>query len=291
MKRNRWCECTFAALCFAVLPSAAAQNTATRPGPLSLRSPSTDAQSSEDASPNGTPTIARSRDRGGAVGDEWHFTLSPYLWTTSISADAEVRGLSASPEACFTDLLKNLDGAAQLRFEGRKGPWGFFLDGTYLSLSNETDVRTRGFPLRGLEGDVTFTQAWLDFGGYYRLGRPGNSFDVMLGGRYAYVSTELSLGSLVEVEESKNYVTPMIGGRWELALSDKWLLALVADASGFGVGGADLIWGASALVGYRANERITLGFGYRFYDMEFNTDRLNLDLQYHGPIVGMVVHF
>jgi opacity protein-like surface antigen len=62
--------------------------------------------------------------------------------------------------------------------------------------------------------------------------------------------------------------------------------------SGFGVGdAADLAWGVSGLLGYRLSERMTLGFGYRFYDIDYDKDKLDAHIQYHGPIVGMAFHF
>lgn len=225
--------------------------------------------------------------------DKWTFTLAPYLWMSSLSADVDAGPVSASPSACFTDLLKDLDMGAQLRFEGlHEDRWGFFVEGNYLSLGDEARARIGRFRIRGVAVDTQFTQAWFDFGGMYRLGPQGRSFDLMLGGRYAYVATDTSVGPFLELDQSKSFVAPLVGGRMVYDVFDRWLLAAQADLGGFGVGeAADLFWGATALMGYRLSESAMLAIGYRYYDMDFSSGRLDLDVQFHGPIVGVVFQF
>lgn len=224
--------------------------------------------------------------------DDWEFTLSPYLWLMSIRADVDAGPASTTAKACFTDLLKDLDGAAQLRFEGVKDRWGFYLDGTWMALSVDERARIGPFKIRGLDVDVDFTQAWLDFGGMIRFGEPGRVFDFMLGGRYTHLSTDVSVGPFIDISETNDYVSPVIGGRMQFDLGEKWLMSLKADASGFGVDdGPDLTWGITGIIGYRLSEKATMGLGYRYYDIDMNGDRLDLDLSYHGPIVGIAFQF
>ena len=229
---------------------------------------------------------ARSKPRG-----DWEFTLSPYLWMTSLRASTEIGPITSTSEAYFSDLIQHLDGAAQLRFEGQRDRWGFFLDGTYLTVSDDARVKTQRFRFRGVDTDVQLTEAWLDFGGMYQLGNPGRTFDLMLGGRYAYVSTEVSVGPF-EADRSEDWLAPLVGGRFQFDISENWLASLKAEVGGFGVGDApDLSWGVTALLGYRLNDSATLGLGYRFYDIDFSSGRLEVDMQYHGPLVGMSFRF
>jgi len=44
-------------------------------------------------------------------------------------------------------------------------------------------------------------------------------------------------------------------------------------------------------VGYRLDDHTTLAFGYRFYDIDFSQRDLDLDLQFHGPVVGFAYRF
>jgi len=226
-------------------------------------------------------------------GDSWDFTLAPYLWASSIRASVDAGPIFSTTEACFSDLLKDLSFGAQLRFEGlRNDRWGFYLDGTFLRLSSDTTVRVGRFRLRGIDIETEFTQAYLDFGGMYRIGRQGRSFDVLFGGRYTHLGTEVSGGWVIDSKDSKDYVSPVIGGSVTWQLSEKWVVNVKGDVGGFGVGeAADLAWGGTAVLGYHLTESATVAFGYRYYDIDFTNRDLDLDLQFHGPIVGVAFRF
>jgi hypothetical protein len=220
--------------------------------------------------------------------DDWQLTLSPYLWMTSLRAEVQAGPASSTTEECFSELLEQMDIGGQLRFEGHNGAWGFYLDGTYMKLSGDARARIGPFRVRGLGVDADFTQAWLDFGGMYRFGEEGRSLDVMLGGRYAYVGVDVSVGPFRTIDESEDFVSPVIGGRLRYALSDTWLLSLAGDVGGFGIGdAADLDWSITGLLGCQLSERTTLGLGYRFYSLDYSKGGLDLDLQFHGPVVGL----
>lgn len=222
--------------------------------------------------------------------DNWKFTLSPYLWMSSMRADIDAGPISAGVDKCFTDLVKQLKLGGSLRFEGLHRNWGFYLDGTYLNLGDDAEARIGRFRIRSLDVEADVVQAWLDFGGLYRFGEPGRAFDVMLGGRYMHMSTDLSIGPL-NVDRSDDAVSPVVGGRIEYALSPKWLASVKADAGGFGVGSAELVWGITALVGYRWNDKLIFGFGYRYYDIEADDGLVDVDMQFHGPMVGFSFEF
>lgn len=224
--------------------------------------------------------------------DEWEFTLAPYVWAMSLSAQADVGPISGSSEACFSELAQKLDLAAQLRFEGLRKRWGFYLDGTYVSLGDDARAKVGPFRIRGIDVDAQFTTAWLDFGGMYRFGEPGRTFDLLVGGRYSYLATDLSIGPFLDVDASEDFIAPMVGGRVQYDLGKKLVLSIKGEVGGFGIGdAADLVWGATALLGYRLNDRATLGFGYRYYDLDLSSGGLDADLQMHGPLVGVAFRF
>jgi len=225
-------------------------------------------------------------------GDEWEFTLSPYLWATSLSADVNAGSISTSADACFSELAKQLKMGGFLRFEGLRDHWGFYLDGTYVELGDDARVKVGPFRVRGIDVDMNFTDGWLDFGGFYRFGDPGWSFDLMLGGRYEYVSADVSLGPFIDADISEHCVSPVVGGRVEYGLSSKWTASLKSDAGGFGVGdAADLVWGITALIGYRLSKSTMFGFGYKYYDIELSSGHVDADVQFHGPVVGVSFKF
>jgi hypothetical protein len=116
--------------------------------------------------------------------DDWRFTLSPYLWMLSVRATADIGPLSTTIDKCFSELVQKLDVGGSLRFEGLHGQWGFYLDGTYLGLSDDANARVGPFTIPGVDIEKELTLSWLDFGALYRLGDDGRSLDFTLGGRY-----------------------------------------------------------------------------------------------------------
>jgi hypothetical protein len=133
--------------------------------------------------------------------------------------------------------------------------------------------------------------SWLDFGAMYRFGDVERSFDAFFGGRYAHVSTDLSIGPFWDSAGDSDFVSPIIGGRVQWAFTERWVGSLKGDVGGFDVQGADLYWDATAALGYRFNKHMTLEMGYRVYDWDCGEGRRDLDLIFHGPIVGLVFRF
>ncbi len=83
---------------------------------------------------------------------------------------------------------------------------------------------------------------------------------------------------------------PIIGGRFHMSLSERWLLTLRGDIGGFGVG-SDLTWNVAARLGYRLSERTTLAFGYRHLDIDYDSGKLELDAEFSGTFLGMSLGF
>ena len=68
--------------------------------------------------------------------------------------------------------------------------------------------------------------------------------------------------------------------------------ALRADVAGFGVGsGSELTTQAVAAISYRLSDRYDIGFGYRYLDIAYETERLDLDMTTYGPLVGVTIRF
>lgn len=224
--------------------------------------------------------------------DGWEFSVAPYLWASSVRADASIGPVSTTSDVDFTDLFSDLEFAGMMRFEGlRNDRWGFYLDGTYIKLGGDSSAKIGPFRLRGIDVDSQITLAWLDFGGMYRFGKQGRSFDLMLGGRYTYMGADVSIGPF-DIDESEDVVSPVVGGRVQVDLSDKWLVSVRGDVGGFGIGNSpDLVWGATAMLGYRLSDWATLGFGYRYYDIGVSSSRFDADVQLHGPMVGVAFQF
>ena len=100
---------------------------------------------------------------------DWDWILTPYLWGSSMKVDVFVKDEPVFGEdLSFPDLLDQLDLGFQLHFEGQRGKAGFFLDLTYLAVSDsETTPANPPLPggtVLGVDIDTTLFEA----AGFYR---------------------------------------------------------------------------------------------------------------------------
>ncbi len=155
-----------------------------------------------------------------ATDDDWHFSLTPYLWLpgpdVTIHTNNTIAGKPANGtlhlNKSWPDVLGKLGSSftilsADMRFEMSKGKWGAFLDGYWLylrakqsgdasnfalndhvdlirahSLSNTSQVAQLNFAARYLLGTIPFDQS-----GDFAAG-----FEIYGGGRVNYLSNKLS---------------------------------------------------------------------------------------------------
>jgi hypothetical protein len=250
---------------------------------------------------------------------KWEFDLVPYFWMAGLSGDMTVRGVPLSVSESFSDILSNLDFGAQLHMEAHKGRWGIFLDGTYLSLSSNGDAtRVRSGPRGRLElttqvnVDVDITEWLVEFGGTYNaarwpLGTGGSALalDILGGGRYWYVKTDVDVGInqtlgdfgrylSSSISVTKDWIDPFVGARLIFDLPKNFMVVLRSDVGGFDVG-SKISWNLAGYVGYNISRVVSLWAGYRAlyvdYESGSGTDKFVFDTWMYGPAIGIGFRF
>ena len=235
--------------------------------------------------------------QGGTLDDdEWEVVIAPYVWTVGMSGDVTAGGAEASAGVDFGDIIKNLDAAGRLHLEVRKGRVGFFVDPTYVNLSTDGGVGPT-------EVDIDTECMFMEFGGYYRAAiGPIEEFDVevatvdlLLGGRYWDVDSEIDFPASPDVNGGDEWIDPIVGVRLVAADPMVGLSILVeGDIGGFGAG-SDLTWNVTTLLGWRFLERATLWLGYRVLDVDYDegsgASRFEFDAVMSGPLAGCAVRF
>lgn len=242
-----------------------------------------------------------------SVADPWRFESTLYLWLPGIKGTIGVGGMTAPVDASIGDILDNFQFGFLGRVEAWKGNWGGFLDGMYVKLGDDIPA---GGPIAS--GDFTTQQGIIEFGAMYRLPEVtfGSAdeqtliFDLIAAGRYFTLSQELNLtgagpiGMFRSGSVSQDWAEPYFGGRvawnnlfgWTEALS----IGVRADVGGFGVG-SNLTWSVLAGLDYRVSRLISLRFGYRWLDVDFDsggsTPLFVFDVQMSGPVLGLTFHF
>lgn len=72
--------------------------------------------------------------------DDWHFSVAPYGWLSSLSSDITIKNTTNHLFIPFGKILKEIDFAGEIHIEANRGPWTFMLDPTYIKLSSKSTV-------------------------------------------------------------------------------------------------------------------------------------------------------
>jgi len=227
----------------------------------------------------------------------WQVAVIPYLWAAGLSGDVTVRGVTVSPDASFIDVLQASNSI--LGFQGHlevtRGRLGGFADLFYMKLGVDDIGPTKV--------DLTNRMWLVEFGLQYRVldtmsaDRRGIALDAYVGGRYTDLQLELKPQVTGTVNQSAEWVDPIVGGQVNFGLTERFFIVLRGDIGGFGVG-SDFAWSALGLLGYRWHgagvEWAILG-GYKALGQDYTSAsgarRFQWDTTMHGPIVGLSIRF
>ncbi len=225
------------------------------------------------------------------VDDGWRISVSPYFWGAGLAGDVGSFGLpSVHLDASFGDVWDNLDFAAMIAGEARRGPYSIFGDIIYSDLSGTTATPRGVLATEATVDSRTF--AGLVGAGYTILGDERSYLDVVGGLRVWSAKTEISFnGGLLdgrEVSDSATWVDAMAGVRGVYSFTPNLFL------TGWGLvgaGGADVDWDVAAALGYRFNETVSATLGYRALGVDYSNDGFEFDVVEKGPILGLTVKF
>lgn len=234
------------------------------------------------------PSAATAQGEAG----EWAFAISPYFWAAGLSGDIAQFGLPAtvhiSPD--FGDILKNLDFAAMVIGEARKGRVSFLGDILYSRVSVD------GGTPRGVVADraavTSETFAGLLAVGYSVAMSGKGNLDLVAGARVWSVDTRVSLtggevGAL-RVGDGKTWVDALVGIRGRYNVTENIYL------TGWGLvggGGAKVDWDVAAAIGYDFNEHLSAVAGYRALGVNYNSGGFTFDVVQQGPVIGVIARF
>jgi opacity protein-like surface antigen len=222
---------------------------------------------------------------------KWQFELTPYLWMAGISGTIGIGRLpSQEVSASFGDILSHLTFAIMGTGEVRRGRFGLLADAVYMNLSQNDTTAPPGFS----GTDVNVKQGLYTFAATFRTTRGKIPLDVVAGGRYANLTSTISLaaGALPARSgvASEGWWAPFIGLRVLLPLSRKWELAGYGDFGGFD-GYANTQWQLLGGINFKISKLVVAKAGYRYIDVEYIKNELKQDLAYSGFYLGAGFRF
>ena len=245
----------------------------------------------------GTNT-AVAQDSADADTDQWRYSAGLYLWFADIGGKT---ANGTSVDVKFSDLASNLDIGFMGSFAAHKGKWVVATDVIYLDVTAKDTV---SIPIPVGPGAIDVTaKAKLDLtgkvfqvaGGYNVLDSSANSLNVLGGVRYLNLDTDvkLSLEALgpersVELSESGDVWDVFVGVKGSVALAERWSLPYYLDV---GTGDSDLTYQATAGISYRINDKFNAAFVYRYLKWEFDSSFDIQDINFNGPLLGVIYRF
>jgi opacity protein-like surface antigen len=224
---------------------------------------------------------------------KWQFELTPYLWMAGISGTIGIGNLpSQAVSASFGDILSHLTFAIMGTGEVRHGRFGVLADAVYMNLYQNDTTAPPGFS----GTDVNVKQGLYTFGATFRATRGRIPLDVVAGGRYANLTSTISLASATPPpaprsgSASEGWWAPFVGLRVLLPLSRKWELVGYGDFGGFD-GYANTQWQLLGGINFKISKLLVAKAGYRYIDVEYIKNELKQDLAYGGFYLGAGFRF
>jgi hypothetical protein len=251
-------------------------------GALPLFGPDRDAVPS--APPAATPRAAAS-----SLDDEWHISVSPYVWFPGMFGTVGAFDRELSVHATPGDLLSNFRFGLMGLVELRRNRLVLPVDFIWVRLGDNKPVPLESFVttanLKAQEFILTPKV------GVRLLGTQRMRIDAMAGLRYWHLGSSFSfkpsfLG--LNFSPSENWVDPIVGGRIQGSLSSKLLVTVAGNVGGWGTG-SQLDYEVVGLLGYRIKPAVTLQAGYRYLAVDYRSEGFLFNVFTPGAVLGVTI--
>ena len=202
--------------------------------------------------------------------DQWHFSVSPYLWLPGVHGTVGAFDHNAGFKVSAANLLSHFRLGVLGAGEARRNRIVTTLDFLYFRLGDD-----KAIPFPPEEG-VTYANVTANMViltpkvGYRLINQEKLKADFLTGFRYWYFGENLSFNpaNSLNFSKSQNWVDPLVGGRVITPLSPKTVVTIAGDVGGWGTG-SQLEYQVVGLVGYKIKPNLTLQAGYRYLYFDY----------------------
>ncbi|MBO9707288.1 MAG: hypothetical protein J7521_03650 [Caulobacter sp.] len=227
---------------------------------------------------------------------DWEVNLTPYVWVAFPKGDVHVQGERRGGgggggggdsiiNASFDDVKLSgvFTGTGDIRYKR----FGVLGDLTYYEIKSDSDVFVG--PIRAINGEVKVSGTKGLMVGYWRVhaGDRAN-LDLLAGVHYLGVK----VGATVNIADAsfsgdvdKDLWDPVIGVRGQAMVSKHFGVRGLATYGGGG--DSDSLYELQAYATYRFSHRATALAGYRYYSTKWADRRLDYDVSFSGPLIGL----
>ena len=226
----------------------------------------------------------------GLAADKWEFIIAPYALVPSIDGDASVgRVEGVDIDVGPDDIINNLELGAMIQLEAHhESGYGVSLAYNFMDLGGSASAPGRQGSL-----SASIYQGILEGYGIYRVNSAQGPLDFYGGVRWWDIDIELKANGIKLVENTPDWVDPVVGVRWMPQISENWHVILKGDIGGFGIA-SDFTWNLQGGFLWDATDYLSLVFQYRALSVDDSTgtvgtpNRFAYDTITHGPLFGLV---
>lgn len=214
---------------------------------------------------------------------EKKYQMALYLQAAGMDGTVGAGPVTADVNLSFSDVLENLQFGAMGAFRADLGRRAFMSDVMFLAL---------GASKNNAVADV---DEWVvEVDGAYSV---NDRLEILAGARIVSLDAGVVVtrpAGTLSAGPSETWVDPLVGARVTVPFAKRWQFIGRGDIGGFGVG-SDLAWNAVASVDVQLKEKLSLRFGYRWLDWNYDkgtgADRFVYDVLVSGPAFALVLHF
>jgi hypothetical protein len=261
----------------------------------------------------------------------WTFSLTPYVWATSLSGSTTVKGRTTDVDANFFQILDHTQfpkGLFQLAAfgEARNGRFSLLTDLAYMKLglgaslerSRATDElgasigASAGLTVEMFIGELAAAYEIAQWNG---LTSPNSrtAFDLYAGGRVWWQHADVQIvasgtvnifdltfsrAGVLSAKGDVSWVDPVVGGRLRHQFAPGWNLAISGDVGGFGAG-SKFSWQALATLDHefcRSKDVLwSWMIGYKALSVDYSKGagltHYEFDMTMYGPVFGVTARF
>lgn len=245
----------------------------------------------------------------------WDYEFSFYAWAKSIEGTSGDVDIDLD---FWDDIIDALEGAFFGSLEAERGRWRLYGAFEYSNISDNARIE-RDFDLTippdgptvpvtaGTRGEVTLQEMLADVGVGWAFSESDTTrWEVLGGAKWFDYETEFKFSKTSitgpggeeiplknrKVDVKEDWWHPFVGISARTRLSDAWRLRVRSD---YGYEDSDnTSWLVEAVVDWRFNSWGALAFGYTYLDVDYDSGGAHpykYDVDQHGPVVGLIVHF
>jgi len=229
--------------------------------------------------------------------DGWHFAVSPYLWFPGVHGTFAGPNRGIGVHASATDLISHLRIGLMGAVEARHKRLLLPLDLVWVRLGKDRAIPMLPPPATATSASMTGTLFFMTPKvGVRLIDAEKIKVDALTGFRFWYFGENLKFSPSalnLNFSRSQEWVDPLVGGRIQLALTEKIAITAFGDVGGWGVG-SQLEYQAGGLLGYKIKPDWTLQAGYRYLNFDYHTGTARtfvVNATLSGVVVGLTYAF